>query len=388
MVPERGIGYVCCAVCRLSRHPRDRYTDGGRAKRGAYWCPALAMAAMALPLVPSMSSAQTTPEPSPSAAPTVNASATPASAAQPVWHNPPNTNLSIVDPCGGPKELLNKFGPTPCVYVAGEAMVSAGFANINTHGALQISGNGPLGLSTSLPISGNANVYPSLLIAFGVSANSQLQFTLPSAVQVNTQRFGTFSATSDPSINYTQRVFFSPTKYTQLAVDLGYTPPVEGGGINSPGPTYQIQLDLAQPLNANVTIGPWWTFKNAQSSGLTQTTQRVWSDPLGIYIAWSPANSTFEIIPLVYHDFNPNRTTIAGQVVQLLSRHLSLAVTYGGAESASQSNGPFAQAFSFAANSSPRVFAANIYYLINESNLPPQPPAPATTPAPIPTAKP
>jgi hypothetical protein len=35
-----------------------------------------------------------------------------------VWHNPPNTSYSIFDPCGGPKELLNKFGPTPCVYIA------------------------------------------------------------------------------------------------------------------------------------------------------------------------------------------------------------------------------------------------------------------------------
>lgn len=388
MAPERRIGYVCHVVIHLSRRSRGRYKAGGRAKRGAYWYPMFAMAAMALPVLPSMSSAQTTPEPSPSATPTVNASATQTATAAPIWHNPPNTNLSIVDPCGGPKELLNKFGPTPCVYVEGEALVSAGFSNISTHGALQVSGNGPLGLSASLPISGNANVYPSLLIAFGVSANSQLQFTLPSEVQINTQRLGTFSATSDPSINYKQRVFFSPTKYTQLAVDLGYTPPLEGGGINSPGPTYQIQLDIAQPLNANVSIGPWWTFKNAQSTGLTQTSERVWSDPLGIYIAWSPAYSSFEIIPVVYHDFNPNRTVIVGQVVQLLSRHLSIAVTYGGAESSSQSNGPFAQAFNFAANSSPRVFSANVYYLINESNLPPQPPAPASTSTPMPTATP
>jgi hypothetical protein len=345
------------------------------------------MAGVTLAMLPLTSSAQATPEPSPSAIPTVTASPGPATA-QPIWHNPPNTNLSIVDPCGGPKELLNKFGPTPCVYVLGEAVVSAGYTNINTHGALQISGNGPLGLSTSLPVSGNANVYPSLFIAFGLSANSQLQVTMPSEVQVNTQRFGTFSSTSDPSFNYKQRVFFSPTKYTQLAIDLGYTAPMEGGGINSPGPTYQIQLDLAQPLNANVSIGPWWTFKNAQSAGLGQTSQRAWSDPIGVYVAWSPAYSSFEFVPVVYHDFNPNRTVIVVQAVQLLSRHLSLAVTYGGTESSSQSNGPFAQAFNFAANSSPRVFGVNFYYLINESNLPPQPPAPATTPAATPTATP
>ncbi|MGZ3507758.1 MAG: hypothetical protein ACXWNJ_05055 [Vulcanimicrobiaceae bacterium] len=328
---------------------------------------------LALFLLGNPTSAQT-------ARPSPAASASPAATA--VWHNPPNTNYSIVDPCGGPKELLNKFGPTPCVYVAGEAVVSAGFANINTHGGLEFRGNGPLGLNRNLPISGTANVYPSLFMAFGVSPNAQLQFTLPSEVQVNTQRLGSFSAVSDPSFNYKQRVFFSPTKYTQLAIDLGYTAPTEGAGINTPGPAYQIQLDLAQPLNLNLSFGAWWTFKNAVSTSLTQGNQRAWSDPLGIYFAWSPANSSFEILPVIYHDFNPNRTVLVGQVVQLLGRHLSVAISYGGVETSMQSNGPFAQAFNFAINSSPRVLSGNIYYLINESNLPAQPSAPSPTASP------
>lgn len=318
-----------------------------------------------------LASAQTTPTPSPS----------PAAAAAPVWHNPPNTNFSIVDPCGGPKELLNKFGPTPCVYVAGEGMVSAGYANINTHGALQVTGNGPLGLSASTPISGNASVYPLLLMTVGISANSQLQITPPSQVDVHTQRFGSFSAASNASFNYKQRVFFSPTKYTQLAVDLGYTAPTSGGGVASPGPAYQIQLDFAQPFSQNVSLGIWWTFANASTS-LTQSSQRGWSTPLGLYFAWSPAASTFEFLPVVYHDFNPNRTTLLVQAVQLLSRRLSVAVTYGGTETATQSNGPFGQVFNFAANGSPRILEVNLYYLINQSDLPPQPPPPTPTPTP------
>lgn len=234
-------------------------------------------------------------------------------------------------------------------------------------------------MSTDLPISGTANIYPSLFIAFGVSANSQLQFTMPSEVQIHTQRHGSFTAFSNPSIDYKQRVFFSPTKYTQLAIDLGYTAPTEESGINAQGPAYQIQLDLAQPLNVNLSFGAWWTFKNATSSSFTQGTQRGWSDPLGIYLAWSPARSSFELLPVVYHDFNPNRTVLLGQVVQLLGRHFSVAISYGGAETTAQSNGPFAQAFTFATNSSPRILSGNLYYLINESNLPPAP-APSATP--------
>jgi hypothetical protein len=314
-----------------------------------------------------VSAQSSTPSPAPSATPA------------PVWHNPPNTNYSIFDPCGGPNELLNKFGPTPCVYISGEAMVSAGYSNISAHGAVSVSHGA---LAASLPLSGNANVYPSLLLVFGVSPSSQVQITAPSAVTVNTARLGSFSAASNTSFNYKQRVFFSPTAFTQLAIDLGYTAPTNGGGITSQGPAYQIQLDLAQPLSATVTVGPWWTFQNAASTSLTGVTTRAWSDPLGLYVAWVPQNTGLEIIPVVYHSFNPNKTVLIGQVVQLLSRHLSVAVTYGGTETSTQSNGPFAQTFNFAANSSPRVFAVNFYYLINESNLPPQPPAPMPTATP------
>lgn len=322
--------------------------------------------------------AQTATEPSP----TASNNPTPASQSPhaPVWHNPPNTNYTIVDPCGGPKELLNKFGPTPCVYVAGEAMISAGYANINTRGNAQITGNGPPGFSTNLPLSGNANVYPQLLMVFGVTANSQLQFGLPSEVQVNSQHFGTFTATSEPSVNYKQRVFFSPRKYTQIAVDLGYTPPLEGGGINVSGPAYQIQLDVAQPLSTELTVAAWWTFKNALSRSLFQSSERGWSDPLGFYLAWMPAHTNLAVFPVVYHDFNPNRTAIIGEVAQLLSRHLSIVVAYGGAQTSSESNGAFRQVFNFATNSSPRVLTATLYFLINESNLPPQTPASSPSP--------
>ena len=266
-------------------------------------------------------------------------------------------------------------------------MVSAGYSNISAHGSVSVSRGT---LAASLPLSGNANVYPSLLLAFGVSPSSQIQITAPSEVSVNTARLGSFSASSNPSFNYKQRVFFSPTTFTQLAIDLGYTAPTNGGGITSAAPSYQIQLDLAQPLNANVSVGPWWTFQNSASTSLTQGSTRSWSDPVGIWFAWSPQNSTFEALAVIYHSFNPNRTALIGQVVQLLSRHLSVALTYGGTENSTQSNGPFAQSFNFAANSSPRIFGVNFYYLINESNLPPQPPPPAQTPAssPAPSATP
>src|SRR5690242_7590306 len=59
--------------------------------------------------MPGLAQATTTPSRSP-AAPTA-----------PVWHNPAGTQYSIFDPCGGPKEILNKIDPSPCVLVVGQS---------------------------------------------------------------------------------------------------------------------------------------------------------------------------------------------------------------------------------------------------------------------------
>jgi hypothetical protein len=118
--------------------------------------------------------------------------ASPAPQSAPVWHNPVGTRYSIFDPCGGAKELLNKINPSPCVLISGQAMVAGGYSNVITNGSVSVTG--PIRNGINLPISGNANIYPNLLMAFGVSPSSQLQISLPSSVNINTQRFGTANA--------------------------------------------------------------------------------------------------------------------------------------------------------------------------------------------------
>ena len=306
-----------------------------------------------------------TPPPSPAAAPT----------SAPVWHNPVNTPYSIVDVCGGPKELLSKINPSPCVLVLGQAQLSVGYAIINTHGSASLSGpqNGFV-----LPISGNANVYPTFVMAVGVSSRSQLQISAPSNVDVTTQRLGGTSAATDTAFNYKQLLYFSPTKFTLLAVAFGYTAPTSGSSL---GPSYTIQPQLAQPLNANVTLGAFGTFKNADINQ-GGSVQRAWSIPIGFYLAWSPARANFGVLPIVTHEFNPNRTTVILDAAYLFNRHMLLNVAYGGLGISSSTALPFAPNLTFATNVNPRIFAAQLYFLIGgESNLPPMPPAPppATT---------
>jgi hypothetical protein len=287
-----------------------------------------------------------------------------------------NTPYSILDVCGGPKELLSKINPSPCVLVLGQAQVSFGYVNVNTHGTVSLTG--PQQNGFVLPIAGNANVYPTLVIATGVSSRSQVQITAPSYVALSTPHLGSTNAATDTSFNYKQLVYFSPTKFTLAAVAVGYAAPT---GTNSIGPSYSIQPQLAQPLNLNLTAGAFWTFANADVNN-AGTVQRGWSDPLGLYLAWAPARANFAILPIVTHSFNPNLTTFILDAAYLFNRHALLNFAYGGLGESSSTTLPFATNLTFAANVNPRVFAATLYFLIGgESNLPPMP-LPAASPAP------
>lgn len=307
--------------------------------------------------------------------PTPIPSPSPAQPNPSVWHNPPYTNLSIIDPCGGPKELLNKINPSPCVLIEGEAMFWAGYANVNIHG--NVSASGPQ-KGFELPFSGNANIYPNLSMAFGVSATSQLQITMPSDVSVSTQRLGSASGTTNLALDYKQLVYFNQTKFTMAAVQLGYVAPTG----SSFGPAYRIQPMLYQPLNPNVGVGAVWTFQNAATPVSLGSTQRGWSDPILFYLEWSPAQGGFAFFPIVSHSFNPNRTTVLADAAQLFGRHLLLNVEYGGLGVSAAATGGLNHAFTFGGTAYPRLFSATIYYLMGESNLPPTPAAPTPTSTP------
>jgi hypothetical protein len=308
------------------------------------------------------------------ASPTPPASPAPQSA--PVWNNPVGTRYAIFDPCGGPKELLNKINPSPCVLISGQAMVAGGYSNVSTNGSISVKG--PLQHSINLPISGNANIYPNLLMAFGVSPTSQLQISLPSSVNINTQRLGGTNASSDTAFDYKQLVYFSQTKYTLVALDAGYTAPTG----DSLGPQYRGELLFEQPFTANVALGGVYTDQDTPQLTGIGTTQRVGSDPLVIYIAYSAAASPLGIFPIVEHNFNPNRTVVLGDVCYLVGRQFLVSVEYGGLGVSAAATGPIAHVFTFAANANPRIFGVTLYGLIGQSNLPPAPPAPAPTATP------
>jgi hypothetical protein len=136
-----------------------------------------------------------------------------------------------------------------------------------------------------------------------------------------------------------------------------------------------------QPFNQDIGLGGTWSFQNATQSTALRTTQRVWSDPILLYLSYSPPASPLALFPIVQHNFNPNRTIVLGDVMYLFSRHFLISAEYGGLGYSAAATGPFNHLLTFSATANPRIFGVDLYYLIGESNLPPPPPpAPAPTP--------
>jgi hypothetical protein len=66
-------------------------------------------------------------------------SPSPATSASPLAVAAPPQLPWNFDPCGGPQELLAKFGPTPCVVVGGAAILSAGYTSAKINGKVSIT---------------------------------------------------------------------------------------------------------------------------------------------------------------------------------------------------------------------------------------------------------
>ena len=169
----------------------------------------------------SLTSAATTPDPSASATPSAQAPAAP-----PIPKD--------FDPCGGPLELSNKLGNgTACVFVLGEAAVTAQYGSANIPGSTQLNF-----MSNALGLSGYAHAfgYPATAVYVGVAPRAEIVITPPSFVQVNSG-LGTLAAgASDMKFEYKQLLYVNLEKFTMVALDLAYQAPTGSPALRGPGP--------------------------------------------------------------------------------------------------------------------------------------------------------
>ncbi len=187
-------------------------------------------------LSPLTGRAQALPQPStpPSSGPTQPAAAVP--------QIPPN-----FDPCGGPLELLNKIGSqTPCVFVAGEAAITAQYGSAYIPVNSQINVNLPSGSrAVSLSTAARAFGLPASTVYIGVLPRAEIVFTPPSFVQVNSLGPSRVSGNSplvagatDMTFQYKQLAYVNMKTFALLGFDVAYHAPSGSPALRAPGPSY------------------------------------------------------------------------------------------------------------------------------------------------------
>jgi hypothetical protein len=293
------------------------------------------------------------PSPSPSAAPAAAAPAIP----------------KDFDPCGGPLELSSKLGNgTACVFVSGEAALTAqyGSANIPVNTQIDFMGH-------TLNLSGSAHAfgYPAPMIYVGVAPRAQIVITPPSFVQVNAGNLGTLAAgASDMKFEYKQLVYVNLPKFTMLAIDLAYKAPTGSQALRGPGPEYTIDPILTQPLPHNFGVTLALPVNNFTVSCVTCTsTSRGWSISPQIAPYWEARGGTLLAV-FVQHNFSPSTTPVGFSVGQQFGRHFMVTVTEGGFTYSSSRAGPFFGLVNSSTTAYPSLFSVNVNYLFGQSNLP------------------
>jgi hypothetical protein len=273
------------------------------------------------------------------------------------------------DPCGGPLELSNKLGnSTACVFVRGEAALTAQYGNANIPANTQLNAAGrTLNLSTSA----NAFGYPASVVYIGVLPRAEIAITPPSFVQVNSGRLGTLAAgASDMSFQYKQLLYVNLPKFTMVAVDLAYKAPTGSPALRGPGPEYTIDPILTQPLPHNYGITLAFPLNNSATSCSTRsTTQRGWNLSTQLVPYWASPGGTLLAL-FVQHNFNPSVTPVAFSAGQLIGRHFDLVLTVGGFTYSTSSVGAFHGLVSTSSTANPNLFTVSANYLFGRSDLP------------------
>jgi len=257
------------------------------------------------------------------------------------------------DPCGGPQELLNKVGTTPCVVVFGEAVFNVSYGNVTADGNASES-------NYTISLKGQIVGYPQTNIAVGISPSSQISVTLPSYVRVSSMRFGVLAGgASDMQFSYRQLVAASEKTGLMTGFQLLLDSPTGSAPLRAPGPSYTGQFLFSQSLPRNFGISGSLGLQNAQSS---------WAFSPMLSPSWQSPGGT-NLSATVSHSFNPNYTPLSFSVEQLLGRHAMFVLSYGDAGASRTASAPVAN-ISIPITESLRAFSWGVFYLLGRSDAP------------------
>ncbi|GEM_PF-3120912 len=292
------------------------------------------------------------------------------------------------DPCGGPLELLNKIGAkvTPCVFVAGEVGLSAGYFTVNIPSNTSLNLTTRFGtFGTSFSTSAHAFGYPASTVYVGVLPRAEIYILPPSFAQVNSRAAATLTGNdvlaagaSDMTFGFKQLLWVNPQKFTMLGLNLAYKAPSGSKAFRGPGPSYTINPILEQPLPHNLGVELAFPVNNFTTvtrtcmfapPPCTRTSSRGWSFTPILVPYWESQGGTLLAVT-VEHSFNPNIWPVGGSLTQLLSRHVAVYVSYGGFDYTAAGAGPFHGLVNATTTTYPTVFSTGVNFLFGRSDLP------------------
>ncbi len=309
--------------------------------------------------------AQATPQPS-------SGAAQPAAATAP--HIPPN-----FDPCGGPLELLNKIGnQTPCVFVAGEAAISAQYGTAYVPVNSQINVNLPSGSRVAnLSTAARAFGLPASTVYIGVLPRAEIIFTPPSFVQVNSLgpsrvlgNSPVVAGATDMTFQYKQLAYVNMKTFSLLGFDVAYHAPSGSPTLRAPGPSYSFTPLYLQPLPHNFGLMLTLPLSNVTvADHSTSETLRGWRLAPEALPYWESRGGTLLAL-LLEHNFQPNVTPVVFSAGQLFGRHFELEAAYGGFSRTVTTTAPFQGVVSATTTASPSLFTIGVNYVVGTSDLP------------------
>lgn len=280
-----------------------------------------------------------------------------------------STRTVLLDPCGGPQELLKKYlSASPCVFVRGQASVQVTYSGTNVPEVYTRTLAGREFMVTEFS---HAFGYPGALINVGITPSSQITIVLPSFSQVSSTQTGIIAGAADTECRYKQLVYWNRRGGILGGVLATYKAPSGSPGLTAGLPSYEINPLFNVALNKARSIAENLSFPVSNAPAVAPGQPRTWIFAPQAVTVWRSPGGTLLALIVQYNSYT-HITYLTFNTAQLLSRRFQLQGTYGGNNSAVDYANPI-EGIGLSGTAYSRSFTIGLSYLMGgHSEVPPQ----------------
>ena len=174
-----------------------------------------------------------------------------------------------IDPCGGPAEIINKVGATPCIAVLGQTIITTTYSSTSVTGRINLPRLAPT-------VGGHIVEYPAPLVLVGVSPTIEVEFTPPSVATVTSGRLGQLTGNTDTTYGFQQRLPINLKSHSLTAYGASVTLPTGTPPFQGNSPSYRAWAVLSQPLPAHLSLTAEAQFQYKSGTNSSGQAQRFW----------------------------------------------------------------------------------------------------------------